>query len=180
MVFRRFTSPLYPPARGDVADIAYIFDLAAYHLAAARAHGLEDHQAHVHLGLFWGWAVERRLTARWLEDNTPEPFARYRRGEIAGPELLKAWDGALLDDMFSDEGLAFASGYLHFRDGAYLADYAGLLAVDRHAGRAAAPEQAYAARRASSSATRAPIESFASPKYMRVRSWTNSGLSMPA
>ena len=93
-------------------DEAHVFDKAAYHLASVRNRGLDDHQAFVHVGLFFGWAVRRGLVAAWLEDRTPHAFAAFRKGARTGPQLIEEWDGALLDDMFTDEGLAFAASYL--------------------------------------------------------------------
>lgn len=109
---------------------AHVFDKAAWHLDAVRGHGLPDAQAGVHSGLFFGWAVRRGLTLPWLEDRTPEAFAAFRRGERTGPELLAAWDGAILDDMFTDEGLAFVVDYFDLRSGAFLGDYLATLARD--------------------------------------------------
>ncbi len=106
-----------------IAGDAYVFDKAVFHLASVRARGLDDDQASVHMGLFFGWAVERGLTAGWLEDRAPEAFAAFRRRETTGPALIRVWDAALLDDMFNDEGLAFAASYLHPREGGYFADY---------------------------------------------------------
>ena len=102
---------------------ARIFDKAAFHLDSVRAHGLDDHQAVVHAGLYFGWAVERGLVAEWLEARTPEAFAAYRAREISGGGLLARWDGALLEDMFTDEGAAFAAVYLDHQSGSFLDDY---------------------------------------------------------
>ncbi|MBX2798864.1 MAG: LON peptidase substrate-binding domain-containing protein [Myxococcales bacterium] len=108
---------------------AHVFDKAAFHLRTVRAKGLHEHQAYVHVGLFFAWAVDRGLTARWLEDRHPEAFASYRAGALTGPRLLYHWDGALLDDMFNDEGLAFASSYLDHRVGRFHEDYRDTLAT---------------------------------------------------
>lgn len=106
-----------------MSERAVVFDKAAWHLASVREAGRPDHQAYVHGGLFFGWAVDRGLHAPWLEQNTPDAFARYRAGEITGPELLARWDGAILDDMFGDVGLAFVASYFDPRTGAYFSDY---------------------------------------------------------
>lgn len=111
-----------------MAERAVVFDKAAWHLDSIREHGLPDHQAYVHGGLFFGWAVGRGLHAPWLEQNTPEAFARFRAGEITGPQLLAAWDGAILDDMFNDMGLAFVVSYFDPRSGAYFSDYLQVVA----------------------------------------------------
>jgi Lon protease-like protein len=111
-----------------MTDKAVVFDKAAWHLESVRSHDLPDEQASIHSGLFFGWAVRRGLTQRWLEDRTPDAFARFRAGEIGGPALLRAWDGAVLDDMFTDEGLAFVAEYFDLRSGAFLGDYVRTLA----------------------------------------------------
>lgn len=90
---------------------AHVFDKAAFHLDSVRALGLADHQANVHIGLFFGWLVDRGMNASWLEDRMPEAFAAFRSRSLTGPALVARWDGALLDDMLSDEGLAFAAAY---------------------------------------------------------------------
>jgi Lon protease-like protein len=106
-----------------MSELAVVFDKAAWHLDSVREHGLPDAQAYVHGGLFFGWVVDRGLHAAWLEQSTPEAFARYRKREITGPELLATWDGAVLDDMFGDMGLAFVVSYFDPRSGAYFGDY---------------------------------------------------------
>lgn len=100
-----------------------MFDKARYHLDAARAEGLDDHQANVHAGLFFGWAVSRGLVAAWVERGVEAAFAAFRRGELTGPALFAACDGALLDDQFTDEGLAFVAEYYPLATGEFLADY---------------------------------------------------------
>ncbi len=112
-----------------MAERAVVFDKAAYHLDSAREHGLPDAQAFVHAGLFFAWVVRAGLHAPWLEQRTPEAFAALREGRLTGAGLLAAWDGAILDDMFSDEGLAFATEYLDPRSGSYLSDYLQTMAA---------------------------------------------------
>jgi Lon protease-like protein len=106
-----------------MSEKAVVFDKAVWHLDSVREHGLPDEQAYVHGGLFFGWAVDRGLHAAWLERNTPEAFLRYRKRELTGPQLLATWDGAVLDDMFGDQGLAFVASYFDPRSGAYFGDY---------------------------------------------------------
>lgn len=106
-----------------MSERAVVFDKAAWHLESVREHGLADHQAFVHGGLFFGWAVDRGLHASWLEQRTPEVFERYRQRVITGPELFASWDGAILDDMFGDIGLAFVASYFDPKSGAYFGDY---------------------------------------------------------
>jgi len=112
-----------------VVEKAHAFDKAAWHLAAVRRWGLPDHQAYVHGGLFFGWAATRGLVAPWVQDSTPAEFERFRKGEITGPALFAAWDGAILDDQFTDEGLAFVVDYVDPRRGGWLHDYAAVMAA---------------------------------------------------
>jgi hypothetical protein len=82
----------------------------------------------VHGGLFFGWATSRGLIASWVERSTPDAFAKFREGEITGPKLFAAWDGALLDDLFTDEGLAFVVAYYRDPQG-FAADWSGTMAA---------------------------------------------------
>jgi hypothetical protein len=111
-----------------MSEQAVVFDKAAWHLAAVREQGLPDHQAYVHGGLFFGWAVGRGLTQGWLEERTRDAFAAFREGRLTGPALLARWDGAILDDMFTDVGLAFVAEYFDPKTGAFFSDYLGQLA----------------------------------------------------
>ena len=106
-----------------MAETARVFDRASFHLESVRQRGLDDHQAYVHMGLYFGWAIDRGLTALWLEDRTPVPFERYRAHQMTAAELLHHWDGALRADMFTPEGAAFAADYLDHETGAFLDDY---------------------------------------------------------
>ena len=112
-----------------MVEKAHAFDKAAWHLAAVRRWGLPDHQAYVHGGLFFGWATSRGLIASWVEQSTPAEFERFRTGEITGPALFAVWDGAILDDQFTDEGLGFVVDYVDPRRGGWLHDYAAVIAA---------------------------------------------------
>lgn len=106
-----------------MAQHPVVFDKAKAHLDSVRALGLDDHQAYVHAGLFFGWAVARGLVAPWVERGAEEAFAAFRAGALTGPDLLYAVDGALIDDQFTDEGLAFVATYYDPRTGAFVGDY---------------------------------------------------------
>lgn len=103
---------------------AYVFDRAEQHRTSVAAFGLPADRAMVHGGFLFGWAVDRGLVASWLKDRTPDAFAAFADRRLTGPELLAAWDGNLLDDMFSDEGLAFVAAYY---GRTYAEDYASTL-----------------------------------------------------
>lgn len=106
-----------------MAQHPVVFDKARAHLDSVRGLGLPDHQAYVHAGLFFGWAVARGLVAAWVERGAEDAFAAFRAGAITGPTLFRAVDGALVDDQFTDEGLAFVATYYDPRTGAFVADY---------------------------------------------------------
>lgn len=127
-----------------MSEQAVVFDKAAWHLDAVREQGLPEHQAFVHGGLFFGWAARRGLVQAWVEERTPDAFAAHRRGELSGAGLLAAWDGAILDDLFTDEGLAFVVEYFDPRTGAYFSDYLGTIAAP-HGGDYAVPDDATSA-----------------------------------
>lgn len=113
---------------------AHVFDKAVFHLDAVRRAGLPDAQAAVHIGLFFGWIVARGLHASWLEDRAPLDFEEFRSRRLTGAGLLATWDGALLDDMLGDEGLAFTAAYYgpagRGWGHGFLDDYAELLASE--------------------------------------------------
>jgi hypothetical protein len=111
-----------------MAEQAVVFDKAAWHLDAVRERGLPDHQAYVHGGLFFGWAARRGLLQAWVHERTPDAFAALREGRATGPQVFARWDGAVLDDLFTDVGLAFVVEYFDPRSGAYFSDYLGGLA----------------------------------------------------
>lgn len=113
-----------------MAEKPVVFDKARYHLESVRLDDLPDSQAAVHIGLFFGWAVDRGLVQRWVEDGAPDAFAAYRRRELTGPRLIEALDGALVDDQFTDVGLAFVATYYDPRSGVYIDDYLRTLAAD--------------------------------------------------
>ena len=48
---------------------------------------------------------------------------------MTGPEVFQSCDGALVDDMLSDEGNAFAQSYFDFERGKFVQDYEELLSA---------------------------------------------------
>ena len=53
--------------------------------------------------------------------------ARFLSGELTGTQVYELWDGALVDDMLTEEGNCFARAYFDFETGQYLKDYDELL-----------------------------------------------------
>lgn len=97
------------------------YDDAAWHLARGFPDDIPSSAAATHIGMFFGWAVERGLASPDLEADFPEAFAQFRSKESTGPQLfLACCDGKLTDDDLSDEGARFASDYYDQR---YFDDY---------------------------------------------------------
>jgi hypothetical protein len=109
----------------------FVFDKVAWHLEEVRQRGLADAQAGVHIGLAFAWLVDQGFVQEWLRNAEPQAFAAYRHGHLTGRELLQRLGGALVDDMLTDEGLAFALHYLDPRVGEYLDDYRERIVADR-------------------------------------------------
>lgn len=105
-----------------------IWDKAEYHYDGDWPEGLPQEQAYVHAGLFLGWLVERDLVSDFFREESEEAIAQFRARSLTGPQLYESWDGALTDDMLSDEGNAFAADYFDISDGAYVTEYEQLLA----------------------------------------------------
>lgn len=61
-------------------------------------------------------------------DKANDLLDREFVGELGGPELYYAWDGALDDTTLNDEGNAFTQAYFDFADGRYVHDYVSTLA----------------------------------------------------
>ena len=100
-----------------------MFDKGAWHLDEVERRGLDRRQAWVHIGLAFGWLVRNGFVQDWLRVAESARFAAFDEGHITGRALLETLGGALVDDMLTDEGLAFAIHYLDPRFGGYIDDY---------------------------------------------------------
>lgn len=90
----------------------YVYDQAKYHFESCEEAALPMEQAYVHTGLFFGWLIEHDLLdAEFIEawELAPE-IALFRSKDLTGPKLFELVDGALIDDMLTDEGNRFAQG----------------------------------------------------------------------
>lgn len=108
----------------------HVYDKAKYHYDGNFPDGLPHKQAFVHTGLFLGWLADHHLLSEEMEEDGEEELERFRRRQITGPELFEYWDGALVADMLTEEGNAFAYEYFEFKHGTYLEDYDQLLSAD--------------------------------------------------
>ena len=108
-------------------DQPVVYDKAKWHYEGEFPAGLAESQAFVPTGMFLGWLVDRDLISEEFADDWGEEMARFKRREISGPALFELVDGALVDDMLSDEGNSFAAHYFDFEKGRFIGDYEELL-----------------------------------------------------
>ena len=106
---------------GVPAGTGGAYDKVGWYLGDPEDQGFPEERAYVPGGFYLGWAVERRLCSPWLIEETGDAVPRFLRRVLSAPDLFAdVCDGALVDDMFTDEGNAFARTYL-----APAADYIG-------------------------------------------------------
>lgn len=102
-----------------------VHDKANWHSEGEFPADLDPFQAHVHIGMFLGWLVERGLTSEEFREDFAEDLAEFRARTLTGPRLLERADGTLDDEMLSEPGADFAGEY--YPD-AYVADFTEVLA----------------------------------------------------
>jgi hypothetical protein len=107
-----------------------VYDKAKYHHETVTEWGLDCVQTEVHTALFLGWLLDNDLMSDFFNEEFPDLAGRYKSREIDALKVYEWWDCALVDDMLSDAGNAFAQAYFDFSRGQYLADYAELLVRD--------------------------------------------------
>ena len=105
-----------------------VYDKAKYHYDGDFPADLEPEQGFVHTGMFLGWIIDNDLYSDWFEPEMLGYISAFKNREMTGPKIFEACDGALVDDMLTDEGNAFARDYFDFERGKFLADYGELLA----------------------------------------------------
>jgi hypothetical protein len=98
---------------------ARVYDKAKYHSGGNFPKDLKEYQAYVHTGMFVAWLIEHDMISAEFAAET----ARFRSGELTGTQVYELWDGALVDDMLTDEGNRFAESYFDFQSGQFLKDY---------------------------------------------------------
>jgi len=114
-----------------VSGRPFVFDKGAWHLTTVKELELDRRQAWVHIGHVFAWLVRRSMVQQWLRDAEAQRFADFDAGHITGRQLLQAVGGALVDDMLTDEGLAFALHYLDPRFGTFIEDYRSYVVGER-------------------------------------------------
>jgi len=105
-----------------------VYDKAKYHFDGDFPDGLSEHQACVHAGMFLAWLVEKDMLSAQLRTDFGGDLARCIKREAKPGETYSILGGALVSDMLSTEGNAFAAAYFDFERGQYLKDYGKLLA----------------------------------------------------
>lgn len=111
----------------NVMDQPVVYDKAKWHYEGDYPSDLQESQAFVHTGMFLGWLIDHDLISDEFADDSADGVAQFRRREVTGPEVFQSCDGALVDDMLSDEGNAFAQYYFDFERGKFVQDYEELL-----------------------------------------------------
>jgi hypothetical protein len=104
-----------------------VYDKAKYHYDGDFPAELAAEQGFIHTGMFLGWIIDHGLYSDWFGPEMNGYITAFKNRELTGAKVFEACDGALVDDMLSDEGNAFAQDYFNFARGKYLADYAELL-----------------------------------------------------
>jgi hypothetical protein len=108
----------------------WIYDKAKYHIEGDWPNRLPEKQAYVFTGLFLGWLIDRELYSREFAEDWSEEIRAFNARKLTGPEIYRRCDGALVDDMLSRQGNAFARAYFDFSKGKYLDDFNDLLGGD--------------------------------------------------
>lgn len=101
-----------------------VYDKAKYHSESVETEGLPDGQEFVHTGFYLGWLIENGLLdAEFVDDFLVDEIAAFKERKLTGPEIYSRCDGALVDDMLSEEGNAFSQHYFDFQTGQFVGDY---------------------------------------------------------
>jgi hypothetical protein len=101
------------------------YDDASWHYGGDFPADLPHEAAATHSGMFLAWALLSGLAGEIHTEEMPEGIAALReRATTPGRFFLQFCDGKLTDEDLDEEGNAFASAYLDFATGKYLADYA--------------------------------------------------------
>src|SRR5262249_46048100 len=104
-----------------------VFDKAKWHYEGEYPADLDEDQAFVHTGLFLGWIIDAGLFSEEFEEDFEKEIRRFKARKLTGPGVYRLADGVFVDDMLSEEGLAFTQAYFDFEKGKYLKDYDKLL-----------------------------------------------------
>lgn len=112
-------------------DAPHVYDKSEYHFDSVAQFELPDEHAANHTVVFLRWLIERELMSAFFAEEGAEILERYRAGSVGIHAVYEWWDCALVDDMLSDAGNAFARSYFNeFDGGRYQSDYRGTLQRD--------------------------------------------------
>ena len=100
-----------------------VYDKAKYHYGGNYPKDLPKEQAFVHTGMFLGWLIDHVLCSEDFYRESHASVEAFKRREKTGTQIYVEWDGALVEDMLSEDGNAFARHYFDFQTGRYLKDY---------------------------------------------------------
>ena len=107
-----------------------VYDKAKYHSDSVEAEGLPEGQEFVHTGFYLGWLIDNDLLDdEFVGDFLVDEVAAFKDRKMTGPEIYSRCDGALVDDMLSDDGNAFSQSYFDFEKGQFVGDYQRAFAV---------------------------------------------------
>ena len=105
-----------------------IYDRAKYHFKGDFPSSLPIEKAYLHIGIFMGWIIEKKLYSEFFEEECAIQIIRFLRREMGCTILSEIWDGHLGSDLFTDEGNMFT--YYYYGGGLYRKDYEVTLAKD--------------------------------------------------
>ena len=101
-----------------------VYDKAKWHHDAEEyPRGLPNEQAHVHIGFVLAWLVKSQLISALFRDDFQDEITQVERRTLTGPALLRIADGALVDDMVTDEAAQFLLQYYSPESGGFWGDY---------------------------------------------------------
>lgn len=98
-----------------------IYDRAKYHFKGNFPSNLPIEKAYLHIGMFLGWIIDKKLYSDFFEEECAIQIIRFLRKEIGCTILSEIWDGHLGSDLFTDTGNMFT--YYYYGGGLYRKDY---------------------------------------------------------
>lgn len=107
-----------------------IYDDAKFHAETVALEELPEERAYVHTGMFLTWLSANGLLSESMIERNEKDIALIEGRGKSGPQWFRELGGALSQDMLNEEGNQFALDYFEFERGAFLEDYAKLLAPE--------------------------------------------------
>lgn len=99
-----------------------VYDKAEYHMGDVDRARLPEDYAYTHTGFYMSWLAQNGLLSDWITESSADELSGTVETRTVSPiRLYESWDGALIDDMLSDEGNAFSGAY--YSSGLFFADY---------------------------------------------------------